>query len=447
MNRVKSIVIAAAVCAMLAGFDASGQGGRGGGRGPGGGQGGFGDLMRLGDFEQPEFSTRDIPTMVNVLGLDEVQRDIITGFVEQYQADFNAENEKFRDDMARLREQLREEGGANIDWRDRIEPLRARMESTTTARRTMRDTLLNDVKAVLLAQQLEKWPAYERVLRRRYSLPRGLISGERVDLFAVVESAGLDESSRLAIAPVLADYELQLDDAIVRRDQDMQRAEEDIRDAFQSMDIDLARQAIERQRKLRVRLRDINDQFATQIESNLADPAPFRAAYRDAAFPQIYRETWGMLSFESALAIDGLDPATRSSIEALHDQFTQRIAQLNEQLERVYREEEPKRGERMLQMFTERLNAADNTPGGGFQRMEDPIRLAEQQRSEYERQMVEQMSAMLTPEQVALLPADPRRPGDRGEFRAIDGFDNRGRGGGQRGPRRDGSDDGGEGGF
>lgn len=143
------------------------------------------------------------------------------------------------------------------------------------------------------------------------------------------------------------------------------------------------------------------------------------------------------------------DPSAKAAVESLAQQFETMLAAKNEQLQRIVREHEPKAIERQIEMIRARMEG-----GNVDQRSmrDDPIRTAMNERSDFERDMMTQLRALLTEEQVAALPRPSRRPdagGGRGGLPAGlgggGGFPGGGgRGGEGRGGR--GGDGGGRGG-
>ena len=135
---------------------------------------------------------------------------------------------------------MRSSGGGQVDWRARIQPLRDQMDAFRDFREELGEQFLSDLQTVLYPEQQELWPSFERVLRRKNLLPMGRLSGENVDLFQVVDQLSLDESARLRIEMILKDYEMQLDEALKRREREQGRANDDIREAIQNGDFDLS---------------------------------------------------------------------------------------------------------------------------------------------------------------------------------------------------------------
>lgn len=380
---------------------------------------GGGGLRGMQDLNEPEYTVRDILTLQGVLKLDEGQRMLAEAFLEEYQTAFRAEHESFRMRQEEIRESIRSGGMEGRDWRDMIEPIRAAAETFGETRRQLGSQFLSDTQAILSAEQVEQWPEVERVLRRQKMIPRGMLSGESVDLYAVVERSTLDEAQRLRVDPILVDYGVQLDQALQQREADMPRAEEAVVEAFRSGDLDAASSAVDRQLKLRMRIRDLNDQFSRMIEAEIADPTRFKEEYLKAAYPSVYGDDYYNTLFDAALAMPDIDDSQRASVEALRQTFVQRMAGINQTLARTVRENEPKRLEQMVEMVRSRMNGRGG--GDGDWNREDPIREGFNERREVGDQFREQLESLLTPAQVAALPPPQRRPQRGGQFGGFEG--------------------------
>ncbi|MGI9014597.1 MAG: hypothetical protein ACR2GY_10160 [Phycisphaerales bacterium] len=399
---------------------------------------GFGD-------DRPEFSPRDLSRMTDMLRLDGGQRELVSHFLNEYQTGFNELSAAYEAKEEALRDELREGGAGRDNWRDLLEPVRALQTDRRRENRALRDEFITNVQSVLSPEQVERWPAWEREMRRRRDLPQGFLAGESVNLFDVVDESIPDPAERLKIQPLLEEYDLRLDEALERRAKDLADIENAFRDILRNADFDEAMKRAEDQRKLRTRIRDLHDDYANRIASELSNPQPFRIAFREKAYPDVYRDTYGETIFNTVLTMD-LEPATADAVAVLSEQFFLRLNQINESLERTVRQYDPTSIERRIGMVQARMR-------GEQMDFEDPIRKAMQARSDYEEGMIKQLHAMLTPEQIESLPDAPRnRGGERGRGGGFDirnvpgsgggggggGGGGRGGGGGNRGGGRGG---------
>jgi len=400
-----------------------------GGRGPGGPGGGFGGDG--GTFQRPAYSSQHLAVIEETLTLDEGQAELVKAFLDSYTTRYNQIGEEARDEMEFLREEMR--GSFNNDDADRgaaFETIRTRMAQFQAQRDEAAAVFVTSLQSVLTEEQMERWPQFERTMRRIQQVPLGTMSGESVDLFTIVETSGISDTSQDAVQPTLAEYEAHLDVALQQRQAEL-ADNDDFRNTFRAImtgeaDLDDLKSDMDKRTKVRMRVRDLNDMYATQIESLLADPeeaSDFRAAYRDAAYPRVWDETWGEQVFAAALELEGIDESVLAQVEALALSHADGLLRRNEKLEAVVRKEEPAQNDRRIEMMAARMNGEDVN----FD--DDPMREAFRERGEYEDGMVTQLRALLTEDQIRQLPRRPDNRGGPGNF-----------GGGGRGP-------GGQGGF
>lgn len=389
---------------------------------------------------RPQVTRRDVTAMVDLLKLDEMQRDLVTSLLEDYQIAFRADAEKIQAQMDDIRREM-EATGDRRDWRTMMRPLREKRAEMTRISDRLKESFVTDVQAVLSAEQVELWPAYERRVRRLTLLPRGRIAGEGVNLFDVVEVVQLDAAARLAIEPLLDEYDLRLDSALVRRESEREKIADEFREMMRDGNIVRALDLAGRERKMRTAIRDLNEKYARLIEFELADPQPFHEEFRLRAYPRVWHSTYVQRLFEAALALEEVEPNTLQAIEAMNERFQVRLRTINEGLQRITREHDATSIERRIGMIEATLQRRV------VDRNDDPIRQGFNERSEYENRTRKQLESLLTEEQVALLPQQAERPeaqgrrgprggagGDRGGFRGFirEGNDRggrRGRGG------------------
>ncbi len=373
------------------------------------GQGfGGGAFRSLQDINEPEYNARDIVVVTDVLTLDEGQRTLVQAFLDEYQGQFREESDNYREKIDEIRESIRDGGMEGRDWREMIEPIREATEEFRGVRSQLGEQFVSDLQAGLTLEQTEQWPEVERVKRRQKLAPRGVLSGESVDLVMVADGAVTEPTERARLDTILNDYAMQLDQALQQREADMLIVEEEAVEAFRGGDLDAAMSAIEHQLRLRIRVRDINEQFARQIEAELGGDHPaFKQAYLEAAYPSVYGEDYYEELFAAALNLPDLDETQRENVTTLQQSFEQRMITIDQDLARTVRENEPKRMEQMVEMMRARMEGGDRN---GMAMAEDPIREGFNNRREIGEQFKSQLEGLLRPEQAEELPSPPRRP-------------------------------------
>ena len=78
--------------------------------------------------------------------------------------------------------------------------------------------MLENIKTILIEEQLELWPSFTQRLYREKHVNRGRLSGESTDLFQVVRDTDLSGTAEAAISPHLDEYAVAMDTAMRKRD-------------------------------------------------------------------------------------------------------------------------------------------------------------------------------------------------------------------------------------
>jgi hypothetical protein len=418
---------------------------------------------------QPDYTRADLAVFVEILGLDDDQQVVLDMLFGDYETAFEqavaaARSRRFepppspqiekrrrtqeetQDEIDRLLEEARQKALATEDIEarraimrevqarvaelqqklaDLIDPAEAAalgsdavtamiatVESWEPEKAALRETFTADVRGMLREEQAGRWPQLERTLRRRKTISRGVLGGESIDLLDLVDGMARGQPDggaavRTAAAPVLAAYEVRLDEALVARDQEIVASRRDQLDATARGDWEKALDLTRRQIVLHARVRDVNEEHLRALASALppADGAGLKAAFDLQAFPRIYRPTRAARMLEAARGLRDLDDATRQTIGGLQAAFAEEVASVNEQLREATRAHEPmerqQRFERQAARFADLPEEDD--PG------EDPIRALDETRRQLEERFVQRLEAMLTPEQFASLPGSGRR--------------------------------------
>jgi hypothetical protein len=161
---------------------------------------------------------------------------------------------------------------------------------------------------------------------------RGLISGERMDVFKLVEEAKLDADTQAKVDPILARYADDLDREIQNRDQVQ-------KDVFAKMaeamgDQEAMQKLIQTGREAAVRVRDVNRKYAREVQSQLPEDKQFEfaKAVKQASFPNVYNQTFGERSITSALGLRDITDEQKQTIQTIRDAYTRDLAGLNDKI-------------------------------------------------------------------------------------------------------------------
>jgi hypothetical protein len=388
--------------------DGGNRGGDNGGRGnrAGGmfrGMGRMGIQSQIREAFEPDFVRRDVPLFKEQLSLEEAQLAVLEQLMNDYEDAFNPARdqmneqmqsigrqmmapmmspdmqEKWRGAMEEARaqmEQMAAEKGAELTQEERQQFFRAQMEKLGEEVRTemkssgafdqmraslgemvtdfgkwqeskarMRKTFVDGLQASLNDGQQKKWPAFERFLAREKTLPRGTISGESVNLFFVLDEAGLSKETFAKLQPIMDEYELQLDAALRARNEFLAQNEGKYLAAVQAGDMEGAKRFASRSIECRERIRDVNDRYREAICAELdpADASRVRQEALAAAFERVYAQNRVQRAFEAAEKIEGLEAAVLESIKTLAGQYVTEVGPMNDRIAQAIRKEEPPR--------------------------------------------------------------------------------------------------------
>lgn len=373
------------------------------------GGGGFGGA------EGPQVNREQLEEFADILGMDADQREIARLMHEEYVSDVQSTMDAVREAAQKARQEFEE-------TRDRSAFESMREVGLQAAERvsTLESQLMGDLQMMLTPEQAEAWPKVERAHRRATTLPRGLMSGERVDLFEIVETLALEGEPAQEAATVLADYELALDRALIARNEMFEKGLE----MFRERDFEGLQSHFEKARDASVKVRDTHRNFARRLEAVLpAEKLPvLERSVRQASFPTVYRPNRADRALEAARTLEDLSDDQRSRIEAIEIATTRRMEQVNRKLADTIESNEVN------------MNLRDMMGGRG-RGNEDGTRELFREKREAVDQTVEQVKAVLTAEQAARIEAaiggDEDGPGQGGADRG------RGqRGAGDRQPQR-----------
>jgi hypothetical protein len=302
--------------------------------------------------------------------------------------------------MQKLRDEMR-------DSEDR-EGLMAKMQESfrkvRDERKKQDEGFANDVKAILTPEQVEKWPAVERMQRREAGVRRGFISGERVDLFMLVDDNQVSADGKAAAAAALKDYELELDRELIKRNEWQEKQFTKMNELRQEGDFDGIQKLVEEGRQLDVKVRDVNRKYAKQIEGSLpeADKAAFHNAFKQASFPDVYRETRAAEALSVAAKLKDLTTEQAESLAALRASHEKTLNPLNDNLAKEV--EAAEMNFNIGQAWQGGRGGDDDSPAGKLRR----------EKRDLDRTTIESLRKILTPAQAEKLPKPEERDGRGG---------------------------------
>ena len=351
---------------------------------------------RRGFQREPEYTTRDIQLAVDSLKLDETQKLIVQTLFEDYRdayrdskAGFFQRIENMRDQLVELNDQqelLRIVFGALGEWQANNERLS--------------EQFIQDVQRLLSEDQQELWPPFEHKMYRLKHLKNGKLSGERLDLFVVMKELDLAEPEMQEVDPVLRAYEVELDAALHRREEQSKSSQGQALELFQNDGKNAGVILAGREIQLHKSVRDVNERYVQSVAAAL--PQEHRPSFLEKvhmrSFTRVYRPTVAQRTLKAAKELEDLAEDILIAIEELEMRYLIELGVFNERIVGLIKEREPQ------QILHKAKAQQAKITGQSIERPEDHVKTEFAKRRAMGQRYIDQLKAILSPEQIALLP-------------------------------------------
>lgn len=319
----------------------------------------FGGRAGFEDAFMPDFLSRDVSLFVESLGLEEWQRPIIESMVMDYKISFDKGVEQVKDEMSKVKDSL--SGG----HQDVMKLIMAPIERWSEQKKRLRDDFLDNIKTQLSEQQVQRWPKFERAIRREKTLNSGELQGESVNLLLVIRSLELTPTTLAGLDAPIEEYEIRLDESLQSRQQRIESEQKKIKDAMAANDQQAGVAAQEAIMATRIAVRNTQDAARDTIKTALLQltneetAKAFEEAALEKAYPKVYRNDPIIPLFASAKASEGITPEQTTALEELEVKYLAEIPDVNARLRDAYREDEPKEPRRRVELMIARQQGGD----------------------------------------------------------------------------------------
>jgi hypothetical protein len=302
-----------------------------------GGRAGFSEALK------PDLLPRDMTMIVETLKLEEWQRPIVQSLLEDYQISFKTGTDALQQKM---QDNARKQKGAMNDVRLLLAPI----EAWAPEKERLYEDLMASIKSQLSENQQERWPKFERAVRRSKSLDDSDLAGEGVDLIFVIRQMQLPPDVVAVAEPLLDQYEISLDVALKARDAKITSLMPQFTEAMTTMDINTGGNLQDQIIATRIQVRQVQDDSIETIAAQL--PAPHGQDFRSRALAQGYREAFqpdALGSFFAAvLNLNDLTSEQRSQVQAIQVTWENAFMALQTRMLETIRAEEPKKAQRKI---------------------------------------------------------------------------------------------------
>jgi len=355
----------------------------------------FGGGAGSDDVFRPDYTTRDVVLFVEGLELTEEQRYIFETMFDMYQMEFDAGVEKVRERLSNMRDEL-----VGSDPQQVLEKVFGPVDEWRNEKKILASRLMLDLQSQLGPQQKEMWPAFDRKLRRIKTLKDGVLTGESIDVFFSLQQMDLTNAEKDAIKPILDRYDEALDAALQARNEFVSDTQQDLSKAIRAQDVAKARSIVERQVNYRLTVRNTTETAITELMEALPDgkAQDFRRLTLEQAYGTVYRPTQMERVFEQVMEIEDLTEEQITAVNETKHRYLAEMDVINERLVQLIRDQDGQKAVQRVERLVHRV------AGETAAQQQDLVREAFQQREEVGVRYLQELKALLTPEQFALIP-------------------------------------------
>jgi hypothetical protein len=312
----------------------------------------FGGKAGFAEAFKPDILPRDMTLITETLKLEDWQRPIVESLLEDY-------NASFRTGCDGVREKMVELAKASKGNPKSIKGLLAPIEQWQPEKQRLYRDFMENLKGQLSDMQRERWPKFERTLRRERSLADSDLSGEGVDLIAIARQMQLSNDVMAAAQGALDEYETRLDQALVKRDQLVDSLMPQFTHVMEDMDMDKGVSLQMQIMRERVAVREVQDDSIEKIAA--AMPAPAGADFRQRALSAGYKEPFQPDPLASFFQVVGqlgdLTAEQKAGIDAAHTKWEGQLSELRERMLQTVRADEQNKPIRSTKAAQARLAA------------------------------------------------------------------------------------------
>jgi hypothetical protein len=343
------------------------------------------------------------------LGLDANQTEAARDLYEAYQKDTAAAGKKMQRVLGDAQADMNDGDRAAFE-----KGVQKSMGEHAAASKQLTEKFLADLKSILRADQVDRWPVLERLRRREQYLSSMMtiggmgVSGSSVDLIPIVrgltDKASLPAKTQGKIDEALGLYEMDVDRPLKERQQHMED-EQRAMGAVQHFEQGEFEKKLERDRKVDLAIREVNGKYLKTIEELLPEELAKTLAenYQVRAFRSIYKASSVAKKMAGAMKVEGLSADQRSRLQAAMDSYKREARAANDRWAAAqYRAETEGKATGGGLMF---IGAGGPGGSGGSGEKVDPeLADARAARRAVDDKARSQLEGILTAEQMAAIP-------------------------------------------
>ncbi len=350
------------------------------------------------DTFKPKVTRGEIDVLSRVLKLAPQDRASLVALFEAHDAEVRAEGNLARQRIRELSEEA--ELMQRESYQKRISP---EVQKWEKRKEELEKAFLADLTAMLTKEQEAMWPVVERELRRPRLLANSWMSGEGVDVVAMIASIDPAAAESPRVVELLERYANELDIAMKARDAFVDAHKDEMEDLLKND----PQKALSHRRESvrnRVRVREINERYVREISVELSDAS--RKKFLDRFLSECVvwwnRETPAERFLEAAAKVGGLDSAERAEMAAIQKEYAARVHELTKKTVKEYQAWEESRVPSRLAVALGTISEED-ARGNEFADAADdsPLGKVRLERLKLDREYRSKVRALLSTEQEA----------------------------------------------
>jgi hypothetical protein len=215
-----------------------------------------------------------------------------------------------------------------------------------------------------------------------------------------VRTLDLPAESAQKVDPLLSQYAVEVDRALIERNKAYEEGLSRGRALFFERNFDEMEKLFEKSRDAAVKVRDVNQRYARQILNTLdtEQAAKLQREIDKRSFPQVYRETYAQKAFDAAAGIEGLSAAQKTQVADLKSAFERDLDAANRKLADAIAESEMNRTVRSM------FGRGPRGRGRGGDDESDSVRAAREAKQDLSSRMLDRLRDTLGPDLASKLP-------------------------------------------
>jgi hypothetical protein len=352
-----------------------------------------------GDTFRPQVKRSEIDVLSRILKLSAEERGPVVALFEAHDAEVRNEGRVVREKCRELMEE------AELLQRQTLQTrVPKEVEAWVKRKDELEKQFLSDLTAMLTKEQEERWPIVERELRRPKMLANSWMSGEGIDVIALVASIDGKAAEEPKVVEILERYANEVDAALKTREAFVKEHSDEIAELMKTDPqrvLSLRKDSV----RNRVRVREINRRYVQQVAAELKEPSKkkFLDEYVNRSIEWWNRETPAERFIEAAAKSDGFSSKeTRNQAQTLLKEYKDKVEALTRKTLEEYQNWEEARVPEMLALALGTMTE-EKAKGNTFSEAPDdsPLGKVRLERLKLDREYRSKVRALLSEEQMA----------------------------------------------